>query len=75
MPDPIGTLLDRLDVKATIDPDDLPAGAVVLLKIIEPDGAVRLQVSWSDGMSWLERRGMLAAALDGDGLDDLTETP
>lgn len=63
-PQPLGTILDTLDVNATIDPDDLVEAAVVILKVIEPDGDVRLTVGWTQGMSWLERRGMVESARD-----------
>lgn len=48
----------------TVGEDDLIAGVVVLVKVVEPDGAVRLASTWSDGLSWLERRGMLETATD-----------
>lgn len=63
-PQPLGTILDTLDVNATVDPDDLVEAAVVILKVIEPDGDVRLTVGWTKGMSWIERRGMVEAARD-----------
>lgn len=64
--EPLGDRLDALGVTGELDDGDLVAGAVVLLKVIEDDGQVRMQVAWSDGMSWLERYGMLAVAIDGE---------
>lgn len=62
-PAPIGQLLDTLGVKAPkITPDDLPAAAIVLLKIVDADGSVRLSLAHSDGMDWITRLGMLTAA-------------
>ena len=61
-PKPIGQLLDALGVTSTIAPDDLPAAALVLLKVVDADGDVRLAAAWSDGMDWITRLGMLTAA-------------
>lgn len=41
---------------------DLIAAGLVLLKVIDKDGGVRLWMGHSDGMSWIERLGMLDAA-------------
>ena len=61
-PQPIGQLLDALGVTSTIAHDDLPAAALVLLKVVNADGGVRLAAAWSDGMDWITRLGMLTAA-------------
>ena len=61
-PQPIGQLLDTLGVTSTIAPDDLPVAALVLLKVVNADGDVRLSAAWSDGMDWITRLGMLTAA-------------
>ena len=37
-------------------------GAVVLLTVEEPDGHVSLRCAWSEGMTWVERLGLLRAA-------------
>ena len=62
MSEPIGNLIDALGVEYTPRDDDLVSGAVVLLKVIQSDGSVRLHSCWSDGLSWIERLGMLRAA-------------
>ncbi|MBW3663559.1 MAG: hypothetical protein KY469_10705 [Actinobacteria bacterium] len=67
----IGELIDSLGVETELDNDDLVAAAVVLLKVIEPDGQVRLSIAWSEGMSWLERVGMVAVAYH----EEATPTP
>lgn len=59
---PIGDVLDALGIAAQLDADELPASAVVLLRVIEADGDERLDISHSDGQSWIERLGMLHAA-------------
>ena len=58
---PIGDVLDSLGIEATLDPDELVAGAVVLLKIVEVDGSTRLSVA-HQGIGWIERVGMLRVA-------------
>ena len=61
-PQRIGQLLDSLGVTSTIVPYDLPVAALVLLKVVEATGGVRLAAAWSDGMDWITRLGMLTAA-------------
>jgi len=59
---PIGQLIDSLGVTSTIAPDDLPVAALVLLKVVDATGDVRLVFAYSDGMDWITRLGMLTAA-------------
>ena len=61
-PQPVGQLIDSLGVTSTIAPDDLPVAALVLLKVVDADGGVRLILAYSDGMDWITRLGMLTAA-------------
>lgn len=68
MSEPIGNLLDSLGVQHCPTDGELVSAAVVLLKVIDDDGRVSMRMAWSDGMSWIERLGMLAAAT-------ATETP
>lgn len=58
----LGQIIDGLGCEATISEGDLVADAVVVLKVVETDGSVRLSIGWSDNMSWIERLGMLRAA-------------
>ncbi len=58
----LGSLIDALGVEQTIKEGELVAGAVVLLKVVTADGEVLLRSAWSDGISWVERVGMLRAA-------------
>lgn len=66
MPQPVGPILDGLGCQATLADGDLVAGAVVLLKVVDTDGTVRLTTCWSEGMSWIERLGMLRASEQGE---------
>lgn len=61
---PIGDVVDALSCNARLGPDDLVADVVVLLKVVDGDGRVRLAITWGEGQSWIERRGMLETALD-----------
>ena len=70
----LGELIDSLGVQQRLDPDEQVCGAVVLLTVEEPDGRVSLRCAWSEGMTWIERIGLLRAAeraeLPGDGAVD-----
>lgn len=58
----IGDLLDSLGVLAELDDDDMVSDALVLLKVVDSHGAVSLCIAQSDGLSWLDQLGLLAAA-------------
>jgi hypothetical protein len=70
----LGHLIDELGVRQQIDADETVHGAVVLLTVEEPDGHLSLRCAWSDGMTWIERIGLLRAAeraeLPADGAHD-----
>ena len=70
----LGELIDELGVRQQIDDDETVCGAVVLLTVEEPDGHLSLRCAWSDGMTWIERIGLLRAAeraeLPADGAHD-----
>ncbi|MEV7422859.1 hypothetical protein [Streptomyces sp. NPDC091212] len=59
---PIGPAIDALGITATLADGELVSGAIVLLKVIETDGSTRLSSSYSDGLGWIERAGMLRIA-------------
>jgi len=58
----LGQLIDSLGIRHEVLPDEQVCGAVVLLTVEEPDGHMSLRCAWSDGMSWVERLGLLRAA-------------
>jgi hypothetical protein len=58
----MGTSLDHLGIEVALEEGDLIASAVLISKIIKPDGTVAIAISDSDGMSWVEQLGLLAAA-------------
>ena len=70
----LGSLIDSLGVRQYVDEDEHVCGAVVLLTVQEADGHMSLRCAWSEGMSWIERIGVLRAAeraeLPSDGAPD-----
>lgn len=61
----IGEIVDGLGVEPLeLTAGQLPESVVVLLKVVDAAGGVSLRSSWSDGLSWIERRGFLEAAVD-----------
>lgn len=60
----VGQILNGLGVTAeSLSGDELVSDALVLMKVIAPDGSVTLLHAYSEGMSWIERLGMLHAAV------------
>ncbi|KQX27555.1 hypothetical protein ASD97_24970 [Streptomyces sp. Root63] len=59
----IGQLLDTLGVTADLDDEDLPVDALVLIKIVKPDGAISFIKATSESLDWITSLGMLTAAL------------
>ena len=58
----LGQLIDSLGVTQEVRPGEQVCGAVVLLTVQDTDGQMSLRCAWSDGMSWVERLGLLRAA-------------
>jgi len=58
----LGQLIDSMGVSHDLKPDEQVSGAVVLLTVREPDGHMSLRCAWSEGMTWVERLGLLRAA-------------
>jgi hypothetical protein len=59
---PLGDLIDAMGITHEVGPDERVHGALVLLQVEEPDGHLSLRCAWSDGMTWIERIGLLRAA-------------
>jgi hypothetical protein len=59
---PVGPIVSQHDVTMGLRDDDLVEAVIVIAKIVEPDGDVRLHCGYTPGTSWLERVGMLRAA-------------
>lgn len=58
----IASIIDGLGATLTLTDDDMITDVLVIAKVVEADGTVRVGVSWSDSTSWLDRRGLLSAA-------------
>lgn len=59
----LGQIVNNLGCTAeTLSDGVMVSDAIVLMKCVHPDGSVTLLVSHSNGMSWIERLGMLRAA-------------
>lgn len=71
-PQPAGSLVDSLGIKTHLDEGDLVAGGCLLLKVVEPSGNTRLSVWWSDGISWLEKAGIMRVAERSESMTDFT---
>lgn len=60
----VGAIVNGLGITAeSLSGDELVSDAMVLMKVIQPDGSVTLLVAHSDGMSWIEKLGMLHVAV------------
>lgn len=57
-----GPILDGLGITLNLEDGDLVASALVLAKVVKVDGQVALLIEDSDGMSWLDQHGLVAAA-------------
>ncbi|MGH3584751.1 MAG: hypothetical protein ACRDQ0_00345 [Pseudonocardia sp.] len=65
MPDlQVGQLLDSLSVTADLNEDDLVTDALVILKILQPDGSIAMSIGTTDTRDWIGQTGLLRAALD-----------
>lgn len=57
----LGPTLNALGVRHDAG-EEFITDAVVILKTVDGDGKARLALAWSEGMSWIERVGMLRTA-------------
>ncbi|MFE2710606.1 hypothetical protein ACFXKI_01095 [Streptomyces mirabilis] len=61
---PIGRLLDTLGFTADLDDDDMPTDALVILKVVTPEGRVAITIGASESMDWITQKGLLAGAAE-----------
>lgn len=57
-----GDLIDSLGITLDLGEGELVVGGAILIKKIDKDGDVTLTCRWSDGISWIEKLGMLRYA-------------
>ncbi|MEV6854705.1 hypothetical protein AB0M89_12960 [Streptomyces microflavus] len=60
----IGQLLDTLGVTADLDDGDLVTDALVILKVLQPDGSIALSIGATDTRDWINQAGLLRSAID-----------
>ncbi|MGW4223022.1 hypothetical protein ACWEG1_06145 [Streptomyces bauhiniae] len=60
----VGELLDHLDVTADLDEGDLIVDALVILKVLQPDGSIALSIGGTNTRDWINQTGLLRAAVD-----------
>ena len=58
----VGDLLDRSGLTLNLGEDVMLTDAVLIAKILYPDGASGVIVGTSEGISWVEEAGMLSVA-------------
>lgn len=61
---PAGPILDGLGVTIDLADGDLVENAIVIAKVLGPDGGVTVSLSSSESMSWLDQLGLLVAGSD-----------
>lgn len=66
MNNPVGHILDALGVTREPEDDELIDSALVILHTVKADGREGVALTWSDGMSWVARRGLIEIALDSE---------
>lgn len=59
---PAGPILDGLGVAIDLDDGELVEAAVVVTKLVTSDGQVLLGVYGTEGLSWLDKLGLVEAA-------------
>ena len=59
-----GPILDGLGITLDLGDGDLVASALVIAKVVTEEGQVTLLIAESEGMSWLDQYGLIAASTD-----------
>lgn len=60
----IGQLLDSLGVTAELSDGDMPTDALVVLKVVTPEGRTAVTIATSEASDWVTQKGLLAAAAE-----------
>lgn len=63
---PIGHTIDALGVRHTPADGELIDAAFVILHVVGPDGRTAVRTAWSEGVSWVTRRGLIEVARDSE---------
>lgn len=59
---PIGDILDKLGVRATLESGDMIAGAVVIAKVVDEEGKVSIILQTDEAATWLDELALVTAA-------------
>lgn len=51
----VGGTLDSLGVEMTVNAGDLISHAMVIARLVQPDGSVVIRSAWSAGLAWDDR--------------------
>lgn len=60
----IGQLLDSLGVTGELSEGDMPTDALVILKVVTPEGRTAVTIAASEASDWVTQKGLLAAAAE-----------
>lgn len=58
----IGEIIDNLGVKIRMKEGDLISDVLIVTKVVEADGTVRMSSAWSESGDWITRLGLITAA-------------
>jgi hypothetical protein len=64
MSEPLGAAIDNLGVTCDRDDGELIDAAIVILRVVSPEGHTHVRCAFSEGLDWITRRGLLEVALD-----------
>ena len=59
---PAGPIVDGLGIVFDLNDGDLIASAIVIAKVVTAEGQATLLIADSEGMSWIDQLGLVAAA-------------
>lgn len=63
-PPTTGQLLDSLGVTLDLGDGDIVPDAIVVAKVVEADGSVKVAIGSSEATTWLDELGLVTAASD-----------
>ena len=63
MDDNLGGLIDRMNVRLDLEPDDLVTDVVLICKVVSADGDTSLGLATSEGLCWIDQLGLMTAAM------------
>ena len=61
---PLGEVIDGLGLTMSLIEGDLISDVLVIAKVIEADGQVRMTTAWSPSGDWITRLGLITAVAE-----------